>query len=193
QGDVLLLRLARQRSVLVEALTVAMAATLMSFLEPVLPLHLHQVFAAGATENGLVFGACVLAYGIVSPITGALSDRLGRNLVSGVGLLGCAVVLPFLGLVPSLLWVGAVMAVFGALLALALAPTLAAMADVVSGLGSDFASGYVITNTAYAGGMMLGPLAGGALMQGWGFNAALWAAALLSLLIGLTLLSSRRR
>ena len=60
-----------------------------------------------------------------------------------------------------------------------MSPCSPAVADQVERLGSQsFASAFSILNLAYSVGMMVGPLVGGALVQGFGLPLALGGAGL---------------
>jgi MFS family permease len=129
-------------------------------LEVLAPLRLDELGA-----SGLAVGAVFLVAGgmeaVISPISGKLSDRLGRIAPIRVGL--AATVL--LGLLMPL--PGHVLALAGVLLALIAAigvlwaPAMAMLSDTSESAGLDQGLAFALANLAWAGGHVLGG-AGGA-------------------------------
>ncbi len=152
----------------------ALGSGLWALLESMLPLDLDRRMGLSATGIGLCFAASALSHTFTSPLMGRFSDRVGRVPVLRIGLVLAMVLLPLPALLPRLwLVVGAMMAL-GATASFIMSPCSPAVADQVERLGSQsYASAFSILNLAYAVGMMVGPLAGGALVEGFGLPVAL--------------------
>lgn len=164
----------RNRRFLAPIGLVVIGATAISLLEPTLPLHLGQRMNAGPEMIGLLFASSTLAYGLSSPLAGYVSDRYGRTPTMAMGLLATAVLLPTVAL-PASGWgeVG-VLAPLGVAFAFLLSPTLPELADVTEKEGGQaYGSAYAVFTIAYAGGQMIGPMAGTALSARFGFLAGL--------------------
>jgi MFS family permease len=105
---------------------------------------------------------------------GQLSDRIGRVKVLRMGLLLVLVLLPLPVLLPKPWMVVLAMMALGSSASFIMSPCSPAVADQVERQGSQsFASAFSILNLAYSVGLMIGPLVGGALVQGVGLPLAL--------------------
>lgn len=145
-----------------------------TLLESALPLDMDARLKLDPRAIGLLFGTMALAHALSSPLMGKLSDRIGRTRVLRIGLLLCLALLPLPALLPSAWTVAAAMAAFGLATSFVISPCSPAVADQVERMGSQsFASGFSILNVSYSCGMMLGPLAGGVLVQLLGLPASL--------------------
>ena len=172
----------RQPALLVTAAIVIFGATVLSLLEPLLPLHLERQLQGTPTSIGLIFAAAVVAYGACAPLAGWLADRVGRPPVMLGAMLASVFTVPLIA-VPQTWWgEGVALALLGTTCAFLLTPALPELADQLDRAGSQaYGVAYAIFNTAYAIGMMAGPLAGGAAAEAWGFLAALEILAVLAL------------
>jgi MFS family permease len=65
-----------------------------------------------------------------------------------------------------------ILAGLGACLAAVLTPALAALAEIVDATGTSYGMTYALFNIVYAGGMLLGPVEGGLVSQGFGLTTA---------------------
>ena len=151
----------------------AVAAAFWLFLLPALfagvinvlvPLRLDELGASGAAV-GAAFLVAALGEAAVSPLAGRVSDRHGRLRPIRVGLAGgatMAVLLPLAGTA-----VLSATALLAAVLALGMfwAPAMAMLSDGVerAGLAQGLAFGF--SNVAWAGGVLAGSSAGGALAE----------------------------
>ena len=169
--------LLRDPSIQVAAGAAVVGAAAWGLLEPVLPLYLEREYEMSPGGVGVLFGAATLVYGVASPVVGGLSDRWGRRPVMVAGIVVLAVSLPLVGVPVSwLLTAGAVMVVSVAY-GFVLTPALPELAEAVDRRGGGaYASAYAVFNAAYAGGMVAGPMAGGALTDAFGFLPALGVA-----------------
>ena len=168
----------------------ALGSALWGLLESTLPLDLDHRFAFSPALIGLCFAAMALAHTFTSPLMGQLSDRIGRVKVLRMGLLLCLLLLPLPALLPRPWMVVVAMMGLGSTASFIMSPCSPAVADQVERLGSQsFASAFSIMNLAYSVGLMLGPLVGGALVQGLGLPIALGIS---GLGFGAYLLATRR-
>jgi MFS family permease len=171
--------------VAVLAVVVVAAGTLAS-VEPVLPLRLTLGFGMNALSVGLLFAALVLASAIVTPWAGGLVGRVNARLLGAVGALAASGGLLLLGIASSIwqAWAGAVLLGVGE--GVLLASSTALMGLLVS--ETTLGAGYALYNLAYAGGLMIGPLAAGGGTGSIGFGPTLVALAALTVVAaGLTL------
>jgi multidrug resistance protein len=166
-------KLLRDRGMQVAAGATVVAAAAWGLLEPVLPLHLEREFDFSPGAVGLLFGAATLVYGVCAPLIGALSDRWDGRRVMTVGVVLLAVSLPLIGLPDALVIVVLALMAVSIAYGFLLTPALPEMASVVDRRGGGYASAYAVFNTAYAAGMMAGPVIGGALVSTLGFGTAL--------------------
>ncbi|WP_243384604.1 MFS transporter [Geothrix alkalitolerans] len=168
----------------------ALGSCLWALLESTLPLHLDRRLGQSPTQIGLCFAAAALAHTFTSPLMGALSDRIGRVRVLRMGLVLAVVFIPLPVLLPRSWMVVLAMMGLGSTASFIMSPCSPAVADQVERQGSQsFASAFSILNLAYSVGLMVGPLVGGALVQGLGLPLAM---GLSGLGFGAYLLATRR-
>jgi multidrug resistance protein len=168
----------------------ALGSALWALLESTLPLDLDHRLGLSPSRIGLCFAATALAHTFTSPLIGRLSDRLGRLRVLRMGLVLVMILLPLPVLLPKAWMVVLAMMGLGATASFIMSPCSPAVADQVERQGSQsFASAFSILNLAYSVGLMLGPLVGGALVQGLGLP---WALGLCGLGLGSYLFAVRR-
>ncbi len=158
-----LARLARVPAARVAGVALALFASGLALLEPLLPLDLDRRLGLGSLGVGVVFAAGLAAYYATMPIAGRWSDRRGRRLpiMAGGILMACG--LCCVGLGPA--WFVAVaFAVAGAGMACVAAPSGPLMVEAVDQTqmaGNHGVSGAVLS-AIFAGGYALGPLLGAA-------------------------------
>lgn len=160
---------------LIRAFTGAMvlASGLWALIESTLPLHLSGKLGLGPAAIGLCFAIAALSHTLASPLMGRLSDRIGRVKVLRIGLALCLLALPLPVFMPGIWSVGAALVLLGATASFVMAPCGPAIADAVESMGrTDYGSGFALLNIAYAVGMVVGPFAGSALVQGFGIRTA---------------------
>jgi multidrug resistance protein len=152
----------------------ALGSCLWALLESTLPLDLDHRLALSPSQIGLCFAAAALAHTFTSPLMGRLSDRIGRTKVLRMGLVLALVLLPLPVLLPKTWMVVLAMMGLGSTASFIMSPCSPAVADQVEQLGSQsFASAFSILNLSYSVGLMVGPLVGGALVQGLGLPVAM--------------------
>jgi MFS transporter, DHA1 family, solute carrier family 18 (vesicular amine transporter), member 1/2 len=153
-------------------LAVLGASTAVSAAEPFLPLRLHQELGLSPGAIGLLFGLMMTTFAIASPLATALADRTGLARLMAAGLAGMAALMPVLVLATSVLAEACALAGLGVCLALILTPALTVLGGVVDATGTSYGMTYALFNIVYAGGMLLGPVEGGLISQGFGLTAA---------------------
>jgi len=147
----------------------ALGSGLWALLESTLPLDMDHRLGLSASQIGLCFAGSALAHTFTSPLMGRLSDRIGRVKVLRMGLVLALVLLPLPVLLPRPWMVVLAMMGLGSTASFIMSPCSPAVADQVESQGSQsFASAFSILNLAYSIGLMIGPLVGGALVQGVG-------------------------
>jgi multidrug resistance protein len=168
------LALLKDRPVRVYAGTMGMGAVLGAGLEAVLPLHLSRHLGMDALAIGLGFASAALASGFTSPLVGHWTDRRGpagpvrAGLLLGAGLL-CAA-----PLLPGPAWVFLLMFGVGGACSLLMSPCGPALATRVEQLGgSDFGAVFSLLNITFSLGMVVGPVLGSLLTDGFGLRAAM--------------------
>jgi MFS transporter, DHA1 family, solute carrier family 18 (vesicular amine transporter), member 1/2 len=167
------------------AAVVAVAATL-AMLEPVVALQLQTRLDVNPARVGLLFGMAALATMVLHPIYGRLTDRFGGRRLTLLGLLATAAALPALGRLWSFESAVALFVLQACAGALAVTPSLAYMAEVVSAAGSaSFGAAYGVYNFAWGIGILAGPAAGGYLFERLGFAGLTlaWAPAILTVFL----------
>jgi MFS family permease len=150
----------REPRILRAALVVLAGSTVLSLLEPTLPVFLEQRLHAGPRTIGFSFILATLAYGCCAPLGGMLSDRIGRMRTSRGGLIVTGLALPLIALPGNWPAEVATLVLLGVGCAFLLTPTLPELADAADQHGGVYGQAYAIFNLAYAGGMLIGPLAG---------------------------------
>jgi MFS family permease len=164
---------------------IAVGSAVLTLLEPVMPTYLAARFGIGSDAIGLLFGVALVCSAAVAVPVGALVDRIGGLRVSAIGLAAAAVVLPCIAVVSSLVGITAVFAVLGVALSFTLGPAMPSMAAAVdhavaldgSNTAVDYVTAYALYNTAYAVGMLAGPVLGSGLVDVVGHRTALWMVA----------------
>jgi multidrug resistance protein len=141
---------------------VAVGAGALSFLEPTLPLDLADRLGQGVGAIGLAFGAATLVHSGTSVGTGYVTYRLPYGVFAGAGLVVMGAILPILVVAGSLLGVIVVLCLFAAGLTFVLVPALPELGRLVDRLDAGYGGAYAMFNAAYAVGMLVGPVAGGA-------------------------------
>ena len=162
-------------SVLVTLVTITFISSVMSGIEPTMPIHLNTLFGFEANTIGLLFIALVVPSAVCSILVGKLSDKYGRKNIEA---LGCfffsfaAVGLAYATSIPALI---TFLVLFGATGSIAITPTLPELGEIVARLGGG-ANGqiYALFNTAYGLGMVIGPLSAGVLFENLGFISQMW-------------------
>lgn len=170
-------------------------STLLTAWDAVLPLYVHRLFRWGSTGGGLIFLPLILPT-FVAPLIGYWSDKRGPRVPTALGFL---LAVPFLvamravnhGGIGQVALLCALLACLGVALSMAMTPLLAEITYIINvkqkshpgvfGRRGAYATAYGLFNTAFAGGMLVGPIWGGfvTLRSGWGTMG--WTLAVLAL------------
>jgi multidrug resistance protein len=161
----------QQRPVVICALLVAVAASTLAMLEPVLSLWLASELGLGPARIGLVFGAAALVSILLHPIYGAFADWWSARRMTTIGLVLTALMLPVLSRAGTFEEAVLLYVLQAAAIALVVTPSLAYTADVVSSVGvGSFGVAYGVYNFAWGMGLLAGPAIGGFLLERLGFS-----------------------
>ncbi|XP_044751542.1 MFS-type transporter SLC18B1-like [Coccinella septempunctata] len=174
-------KLLRLPSVLVTCLILVVVAATWGFLDPTLEPHLRP-FNLDAGRIGLIFLLLSAMYGIFCPGWGWLSDKLDTYWwIMSVGLLinfFCLMCLgpsPVLHFLTNTIWLNIVsLSTLGVSVAMAQMPTYRSLLDsaMVGGFTETIGTHSLIAglwSCVYSMGEVIGPIAGGALMENYGF------------------------
>ena len=153
-------------------------------LEVIMPNYMDTRFGMDSLKIGLFFGIMGICHACSDMLFGTLSDRYGFVPFIFWGMLGTALVVPFLALVPTVVLLGFIMFLFGITVGAAVTPGQPYMYQIVAEdpvlsetAGAGFA--YGLMNTCFSLGMMLGPVIGGAVNKYFGFLPCLYGYAAL--------------
>ena len=136
------------KSVLVAAAAVALAAIGWGIIEPLLPA---QLIRAGVTPGviGLIFAAGSTTYGLGAPVVGWVSNRMPISRLITGGTLAMAIALPFLGLEEGAIAAAIGLCMVSICYAFMLNPTSAELGNAVDRRGmSCYAAAYAVYNIA---------------------------------------------
>jgi multidrug resistance protein len=156
-----LLRMLRHPPVLLVFLAVALGSGALSFLEPTLPLDIAGRLGGDVAAIGVAFGVATLVHAGASVAAGRLT-RVPYPVQAGAALVVVSIVLPTLVRPGSLTAVTILLGVFAGALAFVLTPALPALSREADRLGLGYGGAFALFNAAYAMGMLVGPLSGGA-------------------------------
>jgi MFS transporter, DHA1 family, solute carrier family 18 (vesicular amine transporter), member 1/2 len=142
------------KSVVVAALAVALAAFSVGIIEPLLPLRLARI---GATSMavGIVFTISTLVYGLSAPVVGRVSERFPIQRVIVFGTLAMAATLPLLATFKGVVMVCVALSLVNISFAFMLNPASAELANAVDRAGmSCYSAVYGVYNICYSIGML---------------------------------------
>lgn len=141
------------RTILMPALGVVLAAFGWGIAEPLLPGRL-ELAGSSTASIGLVFTAATIAYGVFAPVVSWTTNRVPIRQVIAGGVVAMALLLPALSLVNGAFATGVVLCFVSVAFAFTLNPTSAELANAVDRRGlSCYAAVYAVYNIAYSIGM----------------------------------------
>ena len=168
-------------------IAVAVAMIGVGIISPILPLY-AKTFAASGVSIGLVFSAFSLSRGLLGPVIGRLSDRVGRKRILMIGLACYAFVSILYALAMSLWQLGLFRLIQGAA-SVMVTPIAQAYIGDITPRGREGRTLNLFYSSMFLG-MALGPLLGGGLSALWSYQLAFSAMGALSmvalLLVGRT-------
>jgi MFS transporter, DHA1 family, solute carrier family 18 (vesicular amine transporter), member 1/2 len=142
------------RSLMVPAIAVALAAFSLGIVEPLLPVRLAR-YGATSTAIGIIFTVSALFYGLSAPLVGRLSQRMPIEKVIALGTIAMAITLPFLGLFKGVILAGITVCLVNVWYAFMLNPASAELGNVVDRSGSScYSACYAVYNIFYSAGML---------------------------------------
>ncbi len=136
-----------------------------SILIPILPFYVVH-FGAPKPTVGILFATFALCQFVAGPVWGNVSDRIGRKAVLIISQIGATIGWAMLAFAPTIAWVFAARIVEG-VSGGNISVTQAYVADRVEPGERTRAFGYV--GAAFSAGFVLGPAAGGFLLQKLGY------------------------
>ncbi len=160
-----LVPLLKEKAIILACLIVLVTTIGLGLLEPILPLYLKKTFKMTSSGIGLVFGVTMLAYAVMSPIAGKLSDRVGRRPPILAGLILTAVFVPLLAVFKNVAAIFVLMGIIGGTLVLFETPTLPLITDTLEA-EAGYGIAFGVMNFFWSLGYAIGPLLGGAI-YGW--------------------------
>lgn len=142
------------KSVLVAALAVAVAAIGWGIIEPLLPTHLGRA-GVKPGQIGLMFTFSTLTYGFAAPVVAWASDKFTIKKTIAYGIVAMAIALPLLSVSTNPFVVAGCLCLVNVSYAFVLNPTSAELGNAVDRKGLNcYAAVYAIYNIAYSLGMM---------------------------------------
>jgi multidrug resistance protein len=168
-----------RRAILLLAGCVALMMTGFGIILPVFARRMAE-FGSGVEALGLMAMSFALAQFVAAPFMGSLADRFGRRPLVLVSLAAFAASNLGLLAAPNTQWFIAVRALEGLLTAGLFPAAMGVVADTVP--ESQRARWVGIVMGSYGAGIILGPVIGGVLYDGWGFSAPFVTSAVLATL-----------
>ncbi|KAL8777720.1 MAG: hypothetical protein Q9213_007735 [Squamulea squamosa] len=158
-------------------------SALLAAWDAVLPLRVNSLFGWHSLGAGLIFLPLVLP-SFVAPLVGAFSDRYGSRLPTSIGFLLATPFLILLRIVEhggkaQIVTLCVLLACLGTALTIVMTPLAAEVTYILKGKEKHhpglfgqtgaYAQAYGLFNCAFAGGMLVGPLWAGAVVEkhGW--------------------------
>ncbi len=156
-----------ERRILVASIAHAFYFVINGTLNAFLPLFAQDRIGLDAVQIGWLFGLQTVTTLAIRPLIGAASDRLGRRGAIALGLGGCAVSVLGISLATSHAGLFAAVLIYALSVAVTTAATSAYITDVAP--KARFGAAHGVFGTIYDIGDAGGPLAGGVLVQAWGY------------------------
>ena len=149
-----------------------------SILLPILPYYVRH-FGASYIAVGFLFATFAFCQFLAGPLWGNVSDRIGRKRVLIVSQIGATIGWAGLAFAPTLAWVFVARIVEG-ISGGNISVTQAYVADRVE--PEERSRAFAFVGAAFSAGFVLGPLAGGVLLDHFGYRAPFLLAAALQLI-----------
>jgi MFS family permease len=149
-----LLALVHNRSLMIPAVAIALAAFAVGIVEPLLPVRLAR-YGATSMAIGILFTVSTLVYGLSAPVVGRVSERIPVQKVIVLGTIAMAATLPFLALFKGLILAGITLSLVNISYAFMLNPASAELGNVVDRSGTCcYTAVYAVYNIFYSIGML---------------------------------------
>lgn len=160
-------------------LAVAVAMLGIGVIAPILPLYV-ETFSATAMMIGIIMGSFSLSRGLLGPLVGRLSDRIGRKRILMAGL-GIFAIVSLCYSLAANTWQLIVIRVIQGAASVMVTPIAQGYVGDISPIGKEGRMMNLFYSSMFIG-VGLGPLLGGALTDLWTYHAAFAGMGLLSLL-----------
>jgi DHA1 family solute carrier family 18 vesicular amine transporter 1/2 len=142
------------RSMMVPALAVALAAFSLGIIDPLLPVRLAR-YGATSMTIGIIFTVSASVYGLSAPLVGRVSERMPILKAIALGTIAMAFTLPFLGIFTRIYLIGITASLANVWYAFMLNPASAELGNVVDRSGmSCYSAVYAVYNVFYSIGML---------------------------------------
>ncbi len=142
------------RSLMVPAVAIALAAFSVGIIGPLLPVRLAR-YGATSMAIGIIFTVSTSVYGLSAPLVGRVSERIPIQRVIVLGMIAMAATLPFLALFSGVILVGITLSLVNISYAFILNPAAAELGNVVDRSGmSCYSAVYAVYNIFYSIGML---------------------------------------
>lgn len=169
-----------ERRILVASIAHAFYFVINGTLNAFLPLFAQDRIGLDAVQIGWLFGMQTITTLTIRPLIGAASDRLGRRFAIALGLAGCAASVFGISLAASQWEFYSAVLIYATSAAVTTAATSAYITDVAP--KTRYGAAHGVFGTVYDVGDAGGPLAGGLLVQAWGYSPTFQLMALLAAL-----------
>ena len=182
------------RRLLAALLGSLVGAILLTSWDATLPLYVNKLFGWSSLGGGLIFLPLIIPT-LIAPVAGVWADKKGPRWPAVTGfliLVPPVILLRFVdhGGIKQIALMCALLAMVGFAVTFAYVPLEAEIAYVVKqkelshpeafGGRGAYATAYGLFNTAFAGGMLIGPIWGGFVNSGAGWGTMCWTLGLLS-------------
>jgi MFS family permease len=142
------------RSMVVPAVAITVAAFAVGIIEPLLPVRLARDGITPGT-TGLIFTISTIVYGLSAPVVGRISSRFSINKVMIAGAIAMAGTLPLLAAFQQASLVCLAVALVYISFAFMLNPASAELGNVVDRAGAScYSAAYALYNIVYSAGML---------------------------------------
>ena len=145
-------------------------AGVLGLIEVVAPLDLETRLGLSSATIGILFAASIAVDSAFSPFGGRWGDRRGRQGPAVAGLALSAISVALLAILPGLAGAAVALALYGAGFSLAMAASVPWLDEAVPDAARGLA--YGVQNLLYAAGYIVGPVAGGVLLDWAGADLA---------------------
>jgi MFS transporter, DHA1 family, solute carrier family 18 (vesicular amine transporter), member 1/2 len=142
------------KSLIVPAVTIALAAFSVGIIEPLLPVRLAR-YGATSMAIGIIFTVSTSVYGLSAPLVGSVSERIPLQRVIVLGTIAMAATLPLLAVFKGVVLIGITLSLINISYAFMLNPASAELGNVVDRSGTScYSAVYAVYNIFYSIGML---------------------------------------
>ena len=142
------------KSLIVPAVTIALAAFSVGIIEPLLPVRLAR-YGATSMAIGTIFTISTSVYGLSAPLVGRVSERIPLQRVIVLGTIAMAATLPLLAVFRGVVLIGITLSLINISYAFMLNPASAELGNVVDRSGTScYSAVYAVYNIFYSIGML---------------------------------------